>query len=344
MSDDLFSRLFELFNQPGPINWKLAGEIAHHLAGDAEPVDPFAADELRELTHLAEHRLGLVAPFPVTAAADVVVLDGRSWAERALGGYQYLAESLSELTMLGAAGGMAASMAGLQVGSLAGSLGRWVMASFEGGLPLVDRHMLVVGPAVARFAVKSGADPRSVHLWVVAEESAHRALFAVPWLTDHLRQLITAYRESIRPDPQRLVEMLGQDQASLEGLIGDAGSFEALLAGEDSVPHRRALQATLGVAAGYRRRLVVRALGELLPDLETLAATRSADHPEEVEMGWGPIGIATEEHGIEFCREVERRFGKESLDGIWADPERLPGFSELSDPVGWAARVLLTDL
>ena len=29
--DDIFSRLFELFNQPGPVNWKLAAEVSHHL-------------------------------------------------------------------------------------------------------------------------------------------------------------------------------------------------------------------------------------------------------------------------------------------------------------------------
>ena len=34
MSDDLFSRLFELFNQPGPVNWKLAAEVARHLSGE----------------------------------------------------------------------------------------------------------------------------------------------------------------------------------------------------------------------------------------------------------------------------------------------------------------------
>ena len=57
MSDDLFSRLFELFNQPGPVNWKLAGEVARHLAGDQEAIDPFAAEEQRELVRLAEYRL-----------------------------------------------------------------------------------------------------------------------------------------------------------------------------------------------------------------------------------------------------------------------------------------------
>ena len=41
MSDDLFSKLFDLFDQPGPINWKLAAEVARHLSGETEPVEPW---------------------------------------------------------------------------------------------------------------------------------------------------------------------------------------------------------------------------------------------------------------------------------------------------------------
>ena len=38
------TRLIELFNQPGPVNWKLAGEISRHLAGSAEPIEPWLAE------------------------------------------------------------------------------------------------------------------------------------------------------------------------------------------------------------------------------------------------------------------------------------------------------------
>jgi uncharacterized protein (DUF2342 family) len=40
---------------------------------------------------------------------------------------------------------------------------------------------------------------------------------------------------------------------------------------------------------------------------------------------------------------VSRRWGEEPLDGIWQGPERLPTVDELTDPVGWAARVLLDE-
>ena len=75
MSDDLFSRLFELFNQPGPVNWKLGAEVARHLAGEREPVEPWAAEEFRELARLAEYRIEQIAPFRISPATDVLPVD-----------------------------------------------------------------------------------------------------------------------------------------------------------------------------------------------------------------------------------------------------------------------------
>jgi putative hydrolase len=344
-SDDIFSRLFELFDQPGPVNWKLANEVARHLAGERQAVDPFAAEELRELGRLAEYRLGEVAPFPIPSAPDLLVLDGPQWAEAALERLAYLAEALSHLGLAEAIPGIGASLVGMQVGSLAGSLAGWVMASFESGLPLVGPGpLLVIGPAVESFQLESRLDSRQTSLWVAAEETAHRAIFGIPWVLDHLRQLIGTYGESIQPDPQRLLGLIGQGQEQIEDAVSEAGGLEALLAGEESVPHREELESYLALAAGYRRILVRRAVGELLPDLEQFAVGRVSARPqEELGMGLHPLPAEQEEIGTEFCAEVERRFGEEALDGVWLGPERLPHPGELTDPVGWAARVLLDD-
>ena len=131
MDVDLFSKLFELFNQPGPVNWKLATEAAHHLAGEPSPVDPWAAEELRELVRLAEVKLAEVAPFPVATASDVLVLDPRGWVDRSLRGFTYLAEGLAAGMGSEAPAGMGASLAGMQVGALVGGLSRQIVASVE---------------------------------------------------------------------------------------------------------------------------------------------------------------------------------------------------------------------
>jgi uncharacterized protein (DUF2342 family) len=90
--EDLFSQLFELFNQPGPVNWKLGMEVARHLSGERQPIEPWAAEEFRELARLAEYRLEGVAPFRLQPAADVLPLDPRTWAEKNLESYAALVE------------------------------------------------------------------------------------------------------------------------------------------------------------------------------------------------------------------------------------------------------------
>ena len=45
--------------------------------------------------------------------------------------------------------------------------------------------------------------------------------------------------------------------------------------------------------------------------------------------------------GDAFNQEVERRYGEDALETLWADPTRMPSAAELRDPTAWAARVLL---
>ena len=140
MSDDIFSKLFELFDQPGPINWKLAAEVARHLSGEPEPIEPWAAEEFRELARLAEYRIEQIAPFRLQPASDVIPMDARGWAERNLESFGSLVEPFaSSVASDGPAAPLMAQLSpaiiGLQVGSLVGALSTWVVASFDAGLP-----------------------------------------------------------------------------------------------------------------------------------------------------------------------------------------------------------------
>ncbi|HSL24640.1 MAG TPA: zinc-dependent metalloprotease [Acidimicrobiia bacterium] len=342
--DDLFSRLFELFNQPGPVNWKLAGEVARHLAGEPEPVDPWSADEQRELVRLAEYRLEVEAPFPVPPVGEVRVVDSVGWVELALTGFGYLAEAIADAGSAGGAQalpGIGATLAGMQVGSLVGTVSREVSASFETGLPIEPPGpLLVINSGVERVIAACGAVPRDVRLWAAAEEVAHRALFGVPWLTDHLARLAGTYSGHLLPDPEKLMKLWTEDPEGLSSKLSGAGSVADLFANEAAVPHRQALEAFLAVSSGYRHFLVKKALGNLLSQVDSFSS------PPVAAAAGLTLPIGRHEltmSGAGFCDEIERRYGREALDGIWQGPERLPTQGELTDPVGWAARVLLAD-
>lgn len=355
MSDDLFSRLFELFNQPGEVNLKLAAEVAHHFAGDRQPVDPWAAEEFRELTRLAEFHVGQVAPFPVDAATDVLPVDAREWTDRNLDGFRYVAEPFGNMMDMEGAGPAAEmlkplgpAMVGMQIGTMVGSLSQWAMASFDAGVP-IDGPATYIVPTIERFAVAHDLDAKSVRLWVALNEVSHRSLYRVPFTRDHLIGLIRAYADTLSMAPQNLMDMMqGVDPSDPE-----AGLDPEQLASMFDTPATREsqaeLQAFLGLVSGYRQVLTRRAAKSLLPDIDRLDAFRDGERQlgnDASASAFAPI-FATSESiaaGHRFCEEVARRFGDAALDSIFTQDGRLPTANEIEDPVAWAARVLLDDI
>jgi putative hydrolase len=349
MSDDLFSKLFELFNQPGPINWKLAAEVARHLAGERQPVEPWAAEEFRELARLAEYRLEAVAPFPVRAAVDVLPLDPRSWAEKNLEFYGSLVEPFAS-SMGGEAAPMMAQLApamiGLQVGSLVGSLSAWAVAGFDAGLPPDQTGPLtLIVPNIEALGV-SDVDEREIRLWVVANEVAFRAVCEVPWIHDRLADLVADYAAAAQIDPTKLSGLMigGADPTEIEKAIAEAGGIEGLIGGEEAEVPRAEFEAFLGVITGCARLLARRAVGDIAPSFDKISGVRDLEREEVTNtppIGVGPVPPEATQAGDEFNQEVERRYGDDALTSLWADPSRMPSASELRDPTAWAARVLL---
>lgn len=342
--DDLFSRLFELFDQPGPINWKLAAEVSHHLVGERVPVEPWVAEEYRELARLAEYRLE-EAGVPVAPAPDVVPVDAREWADRHLEAYGYLSEPLSHHGVdLGPLTQLAPALVGMQVGSLVGGLARWVLSSFDGGLPL-DRPLplSLIVPHVESFASRHGFDKRSVRLWAITEEVAFRAVSAIPFVADHLRHLLGREAETIELDPGSLSGLLGvNDPAAAQEEV--AASLQRLFGGEETRRARADTSAFLGLCCGYARLLGERSSEELIPERDRFIAARAPER-RSGEIPFGPVPPSSAEvaAGRSFCLEVERRYGADALTRMWSAPERIPSATEIADPVGWAARVLLED-
>ncbi len=345
--DDIFSRLFELFSQPGPVNWKLAAEVSHHLTGERTPIEPWAAEEYRELTRLAEYRLEELTPVTASPAPDVLPVDAREWADRHLEAFGYLSEPFADMGGLtGPMAQLAPAMVGMQVGSLVGGLARWVLAGFDGGLP-ADRLLpvAVVVPHIEAFARQHSFEPSSVRLWVVSEEVAYRAVTSIPFTTEHLRRLLEAEAATIDFDPASLSGLMGMtDPAQIQETV--AGELGDLFAGEETAAARGETRAYLGLLAGYARLMAERSTAELLPDRQAIVDARDAERmPGEEAIPFGPGSPPSEaiRGGREFCLEVERRYGPDELSRLWTSPDRIPSAAEMADPVAWAARVLLDE-
>ena len=350
MSDDIFSKLFELFNQPGPVNWKLAAEVARHLSGERQPVEPWAAEEFRELARLSEYRLEELAPFPVRAAIDVLPLDPRSWAEKNLELYGSLVEPFAASMGGGDLAPMMAQLApamiGLQVGSLVGSLSAWAVAGFDAGLPPDQTGPLtLIVPNIEALKV-AGVDEREVRLWVTANEVAFRSVCDIPWVRDRVADLVTDYAAAAQIDPTKLSGLMlgGTDPSDIERAIEEAGGIEGLIGGEEAEAPRAELEAFLGALTGCARLLARRAIAEMAPNFDEISAERDREREiiaEAPTIGIGPVPPEATQAGDAFNQEVERRYGDDALATLWSDPSRMPTATELRDPTAWAARVLL---
>jgi putative hydrolase len=352
MSDDIFSKLFELFDQPGPINWKLAAEVARHLSGESEPVEPWAAEEFRELARLAEYRIEQIAPFRVIPAPDVQPVDARGWADRNLETFGSLVEPFaSSVAADGPAAPLMAQLSpaiiGLQVGSLVGALSTWVVASFDAGLP--QEHpgpLTIIVPNITQISRSSEVDEMEVRLWVVANEVAFRAVSQLAWIHDHLHQLSTAYASAVKIDPTLLSGLMagGTDPVAIEQAIDEAGGLESLIGGEEAEAPRVEFEAFLGAITGCARLLARRGVGELSPNFDLISLHRDRTREEAQAaptIGVGPVPVEATQLGDAFNQEVERRYGEDALETLWSDPTRMPTAVELRDPTTWAARVLL---
>lgn len=354
MSDDIFSKLFELFDQPGPINWKLAAEVARSITGDRTPVEPWAAEEYRELARLVEYRLEPISPFRVTPASDVTPVDSREWAETHLESYGRVVEPFGDsVTGEGPAAPLMAqlkpAMIGLQVGSLVGSLSTWSVATFDAGIP-PDRPgaLSIIAPNVEKLLAATEIDEKEVRLWVVANEVAFRAVSEIPWIQDHLAGLVEWYAETVKIDPTQLSGLMmgGSDPAAIEAAIEDAGGIEQLIGGEEAEGPRLELEAFLGTLTGCARLLARRSTAEMSPNFDVISMDRDRLRETDLDaastlIGVGAVPPEVTVLGDAFNQQVETRYGNDALVTLWADPTRMPSAAELRDPTAWAARVLL---
>ncbi len=358
MEDSIFDRLFELLQSPGPVNWKLAGEVIKSVAGTPEPIEPGIAEEYSELTLAAELLVADMPGLAVPSAAPLHPVDRTTWAKENTQSFRYLLEPLA-MKLSGDVGAspMAAlgpALLGMQAGSMVGFMSQRSLGQFDAGLPALDhadRYLIV--PNVEAFAFENNLDGHQVRMWAVIREVVHHAILDRDWFRGALIRAVDDFFAGLEFDPSAMQDMLGsiQDPSALEGML-DGPDAVANLLGMKSDPQRlHQLQAMIAMTEGFGDYVVARAAADTLPQLEQLAeaaARRRAEPHQGAELLQQLAGLDLQRHrarnAAEFCTEVVRRWGDDALDKVWETPDNLPTIDEIDDAVGWAARVLLDPL
>ncbi|CAN5262344.1 hypothetical protein BH24ACT7_BH24ACT7_21770 [soil metagenome] len=361
--DSIFNRLFELFQSPGPVNWRLAGEVRKSLVGAAEPVDPTLADEYTELAVAAQMRLEPVIRLSMGQPGELQPVDRTVWSTDNQESFGYLVEPLAGTFGAGLvdpANPMAAMLApmgpavlGMQAGTMVGFMAHRTLGQFDTGMPALGTERLyLVVPNVEGFATDHGLDQRQVRLWAACHEVAHHAILDVPWVRPRVTELLTDFASSVSFDSSKLSETLERmdDPAAIEDVLGGAGGLAGLLGGNHDPEKLAPIQALLATIEGYGDHVVGLALTDIAPELGPIqeAWARRRAEPGQAEQFLSQlIGLELERHhagdATRLFTEIGRRWGMVSVDSLWSSPQSAPTLAELTDPVGWAARVLLTD-
>jgi putative hydrolase len=248
-------------------------------------------------------------------------------------------------------GPLGPALSGMQAGSMVGFMSHHVLGQFDTWLPALDQEKAyLVIPNVESFAADHSLDPRQVRLWATMQELVRHATLRRESVRSRLDKDVADLVAGIDLDPSRLMEKLGElrDPAGIEGLLADSDGLAGLLGGERDAESAAGLEATAAFIAGHGDHVVERAAGSMLPELGAITSayeTRRTEPQEQADQMQQFVGLdldrARAADGAAFCVEVTRRWGAEALDRVWDGPDHLPDANELTDPIGWAARVLL---
>ena len=375
MEDEgIFEQLFKLLQSSGPVNWNLAREVTKSLAGPAQPIEPAVSEEYMELAHAAELRISATTDLPSPTAGELNPTDRATWAAENQQAFRILVEplsdKLSEISDAGAIPGLPENLGGMdmgamlaplgpallgvQAGTMVGFMSHRILGQFDTGIPAMDHDRLyVIVPNLDAFAIDHGVDHRQVRFWAALHEVAFHRIMAVEWVRGRFVTLVEAFYESVRLDLSDLMGKLGSmsDPEEMQRMFDAEQEGNGLLRAESDPARLAEIQAFTAFIEGYADRVVRIAGGELLPGIDRIeeAYNRRRTEPSQAEQFLQQfVGLSLDrwraKDASAFCDQVVERWGDNALHKVWEDPANMPTLAELSDPIGWNARVLLDDI
>jgi putative hydrolase len=363
VSDNLFDRLFELFQTSDPVNWGLAEEVTKSIAGQQEPIEPQLAEEYEELALAGQLRLADAGALDIGARSIVPhPIDRASWARQNYRSFGYLLEPLADAMRTGLTSGsdsagaaimgpLGPALVGLQAGTMVGFMSERALGLFDLPLPAIDANggFLII-PNVEAFARDNNLDAKQVRLWATMRELVNHETIQRGAVRIKLRSSVEDMLSGLDFDASRLMDKLNnmQDPGAIQNMLSESGGMAALLGGEGAVGSSDGLAATAALVEGYGEFIVRRSAGPMLTDLAAIEAAHrrhrssSGELSEQLHQLFGiDLNPSSAGTAADFFVDVERRWGTEALENMWGEPDQLPTLGELADVVGWAARVLL---
>jgi len=229
-----FNDMMRAMSQQGPLNWDLAQQFAQLGAvGDSPDPEPDASvrityNSLADIADLHVQEITSLSTGPKDRHTEILTTTRARWAHRTLTDLRPLFTDLATaLSQRGDVGDtpedpmaamlanlstmMAPAMMGMSVGSMIGALAQHALGQYE--LPLSRPHaseILVVSSSVDSFAKEWSIALDDLRMWVLIHELSSHAILATPSIQNGFMPLIQKHVSAFRPDPQALMESIGE--------------------------------------------------------------------------------------------------------------------------------------
>jgi len=341
------------------VDWSLARQVARLAAGSGDEGPP-----LVDVVALCAEMEGHVATYTQLTLATPVpapeLVARAEWASLNLDSLGTMIDPVAERLdkrlefagpLAGALKAGAAATVAAEAGLVIGYVAQRVLGQYEVSLLGGDAppRLLFVAPNLRKAVRELNVEAEPFHRWICAHELTHVFQFqGVPWLRDHLREMVRQYLSTVEvriergaagglpslPDPAKIVEAFRD------------GGLAALVQTREQRALMGRMQAAMAVVEGYSEHVMDAIAAEAIPGHEPLreameARRHSRSAPERlIERLLGlNLKLRQYEVGKRFCDAVAEAGGIEALNRVWGSPEALPTEAELEHPADWLERV-----
>lgn len=372
-----FNDLMRAMSQQGPLNWDLAQQFAQLGAvGDSRDPEPDASvrltyNSLADIADLHVQEITSLSTGPKDHHPEILTTTRARWAHRTLTDLRPLftdlatalshrndaaetpedpmAAMLANLSTM-----MAPAMMGMSVGSMIGALAQHALGQYE--LPLSRPHaseILVVSSSVDSFAKEWSIALDDLRMWVLIHELSSHAVLATPSIQNGFMPLIQQHVSAFRPDPQALMESIGELDPSdadaltrIQSLFSDPMVLMGAVRSTEQEAMAPLLDAYVAAITGYIDFVVdtvsARLLGSASPIAEAVRRRR-VDYGADAQLIERLLGISTSRvqqvRGRAFVDGVVERADANALQAMLTNPKNLPTPNEIDAPGLWLARL-----
>ena len=343
MSDDIFSQLFNLFNNDdGDVNWNLASQINNHINKQEEENFLFSNSEMNyeEIFRVIQlNNQSLDVPFENIEKLQILnSKEYGNWFLESVKHFDFSNLNIANSSPFNLAGAQS-SLIGMQLGNISGFLSKntWGLS-----------HFGVVLPKSKSLAINKLNFESRIAKFEVDEKETTMALMALEFVALSLGRFDSPFAfvlEQMQKSNESLIESLGEIKPDL-----DPTSFSNPEEIFSNMPELNNLNFdsifdSIFAPLSFYRQVIKSSTKDFLnfidPSVIDLVADLDLVGTNENISDFENKISSYDEKSESFINYLSESESKYTTFDILSDKDLIPSSSEIEDPISWAARTSL---